>query len=209
MKKENIPNYISVFRLLLVPLFAVVYFKVDNSERVFANVPKSSFWAAVIYTVAGISDIVDGYLARKNNWITNSGKILDPLADKLMQAAVIICIMIKCISNKNMVFIWIAVLFFVKEILMVVGASVILRKKKAVVASSWYGKMSTSVFYAVTIIYMLFRPDRKVTLLLTLILASAMIFALVMYYLKTFRGRYGITKLNVTSNNDADIKYSA
>ena len=78
-KKRYIPNYISIFRLCLIPLFLHFYFGQRNMIR-----------AVVTFITAGASDVLDGYLARHNNWTSNLGRILDPLADKCMQATVLI-----------------------------------------------------------------------------------------------------------------------
>ena len=77
-KKSYIPNYISVFRLCLIPLFLHFYFVQKNVIR-----------AVITFVVAGASDVLDGYLARHFNWTSNLGRILDPLADKCMQATVL------------------------------------------------------------------------------------------------------------------------
>ena len=75
----NIPNLLSIFRLALIPVFAVV---------IFSPIPNSALWACLIFLLSGATDVLDGYIARKYNMITNVGKVLDPLADKLMQITV-------------------------------------------------------------------------------------------------------------------------
>ena len=81
MEKRQIPNILSAIRLLAVPVFVAVFF---------SDIANANIWALVIFVAAELTDILDGYLARRNGWITDVGKILDPLADKLMQAAAII-----------------------------------------------------------------------------------------------------------------------
>ena len=81
----NLPNRLSLLRLCLVPVFAVVFFSPD---------PNSHSWAALIYAVAFATDIADGYIARRFDMITKLGRILDPLADKLMTFTVIICVLL-------------------------------------------------------------------------------------------------------------------
>ena len=99
MKLKNIPNILSVIRILLVFVFVYLVFVTDNLLA-----------ALFVFFLAGATDVVDGYLARRNNWITNLGKILDPFADKLMQCTVLVCLWIK-----NIVPIWFALAFFFKE----------------------------------------------------------------------------------------------
>ena len=100
MKLKNIPNILSCIRILLVFVFLFVFFVVDNI-----------YLALLIFLIAGATDVIDGYLARRNNWITNLGKILDPVADKLMQCTVLLSLLIK-----GLVPVWFVVPFFVKEI---------------------------------------------------------------------------------------------
>ena len=82
-KMKNIPNILSVIRIILVLVFVVVFF-----------LPISKIWALIVFLTAGATDVVDGFLARKFNWITDLGKILDPFADKLMQCTVLVCLCI-------------------------------------------------------------------------------------------------------------------
>ena len=79
MKLKNIPNILSIIRILLVFVFLFFLFVLE-----------STYLALLIFLIAGATDVVDGYLARRNNWITNLGKILDPFADKLMQCTVLV-----------------------------------------------------------------------------------------------------------------------
>ena len=81
MNRKQIPNILSVIRLLMVPVFIAIYF---------SDIKNAEIWALAVFVAAELTDVLDGYLARKNGWTTEAGKILDPLADKLMQAAAII-----------------------------------------------------------------------------------------------------------------------
>ncbi|MBR2181146.1 MAG: CDP-alcohol phosphatidyltransferase family protein, partial [Oscillospiraceae bacterium] len=81
----NIPNLLSIFRMCLVPVFVVVFF---------SDSPHAYAYAAGVYALAGITDVLDGIIARKFNLITKLGKILDPLADKMMTITVFVCISI-------------------------------------------------------------------------------------------------------------------
>lgn len=171
-EKKNIPNILSVLRLLMIPLFVWVFFTEEA--------PK--WWCVAVFLSAEITDVIDGFLARKYGWITEAGKILDPMADKLMQAAAMVCLAIE-----NDIYIWIAVIFFVKELTMVTGALVLAKKISKVTPSSWFGKMATVVFAAITIIFILYPNNPVLNILLTVLLASVLIFALLMYYFTIFR----------------------
>ena len=107
MSKKQIPNILSTIRLLMVPLFAWIFF---------SDIPNNGFWAVAVFIAAGLTDILDGYLARRNNWITDVGKILDPFADKLMQFTAFVCLTIK-----NRFLLWLVILVAVKECSFLIG----------------------------------------------------------------------------------------
>ena len=103
----TIPNLLSLFRLLLVPVFPLVFFQ---------SWPNARQWAVLIYLVAFLTDIADGWIARHFNQITPLGRVLDPLADKLMTFMVILCITIEGIIP-----LWTVAVFFCKELAMAIG----------------------------------------------------------------------------------------
>ena len=131
MKLKNIPNILSVIRILLVFVFVYVVFVCDNLLA-----------ALFVFFLAGATDVVDGYLARRNNWITNLGKILDPFADKLMQCTVLVCLWIK-----NIVSIWFALAFFLKEFITLLLGALAIKRRSVNVVSRWYGKLAVCLFY--------------------------------------------------------------
>ncbi len=132
MKLKNIPNILSTVRILLVLVFLYVFFIADNI-----------YLALTVFLIAGATDVVDGYLARRNNWITNLGKILDPLADKLMQCTVLISLWIK-----NIVPLWFVIPFFAKEIFTLIIGFIVIKRRSVNVVSKWYGKFAVCLFYA-------------------------------------------------------------
>lgn len=138
----NIPNLLSLFRLALVPVFAVVFFQGGLNAR---------YIAAGIYTLAFLTDILDGWIARRFNMVTRLGRILDPLADKLMTFTVIVCITVAGIIP-----LWAVAVFFLKEGAMAIGAMCMLGKTGDVIPSNWLGKASTGVFFLVCAALVLF-----------------------------------------------------
>ncbi|MEG2378045.1 MAG: CDP-diacylglycerol--glycerol-3-phosphate 3-phosphatidyltransferase [Clostridia bacterium] len=138
----NIPNALSIFRMFLVPIFVWVFFR---------DTPNAMFWAAGIYALAGVTDVLDGIIARKFNMITKLGKILDPLADKLMTITVFICISIRGIIPW-----WVLLLLFSKDILLVLGGIRLYREVSAVFAANIFGKATTVFLVIGGIIIMLF-----------------------------------------------------
>ena len=138
----NIPNFLSLVRLVMVPLFCVVFFQPGE---------QSHLWAAAIYALASLTDVLDGWIARHFNQITRLGRILDPLADKLMTFAVIVCITVAGILP-----LWAVVIFFCKEALMGLGALSMYRKTDDVISSNYLGKASTATFFVVCLALMVF-----------------------------------------------------
>ncbi|MBR6653975.1 MAG: CDP-alcohol phosphatidyltransferase family protein [Oscillospiraceae bacterium] len=139
----NIPNILSVIRICLVPVFILVYF---------GDSPNSNIGAAIVYAVASITDVLDGRIARKYNITTNLGRILDPLGDKLMTMAVIVCITID-----RVIPVWAVIVFLIKECMMGLGGMFLYNKFEEMPPSNFFGKCSTIVFFAVCVILMLFR----------------------------------------------------
>lgn len=131
MKMKNVPNLLSVIRIFLVPLFAYLFM----TDRVTA--------AVIVFIISGFTDVLDGYIARKYNYITNLGKFLDPLADKLTQFTAFICLYIT-----QLVPLWMPVVYFIKELGTTIGALVVFRNRKKVVKSNIFGKLATFFVFA-------------------------------------------------------------
>lgn len=142
----NLPNALSLLRLCLVPVFVWTYFQPD---------PSAHGWAALVYALAFATDIADGYIARKFNMITKLGRILDPLADKLMTFSVILCV-----ALDGVIPMWAMVVFFCKEALMGLGGLLMYRRVKDVNPANWWGKTSTGVFFVVLAALVLFPIPR-------------------------------------------------
>ena len=142
----NVPNFLSLLRLCLVPVFTLAFF---------SPAPNAHAWAALIYALAFITDIADGYIARKFNMITKLGRILDPLADKLMTFTVIICV-----ALDGAIPMWAIAVFFCKEALMGLGGLLMYRRVRDVTPANWWGKTSTGVFFVVLAALVLFPIPR-------------------------------------------------
>lgn len=127
---RHIPNILSGLRILMVGVF--VYFFLTESYTA----------ALITFLVAFGTDLLDGYLARRYNWISNLGKILDPFADKLLMVVALICF---CIAG--WIPLYVVILTAVKELLMIVGGLFLLNRK-VVVYADWFGKISAGAFSA-------------------------------------------------------------
>ncbi len=130
----NLPNLITLGRILLIPLFIIVFW---------SSIPYRIHWSMLILAAAGLSDILDGYLARSMNLITNLGKVLDPLADKLMVLTALISLF-----YINMMPFWLVLLIILKEALLVLGSFfIVVKQKSQVVGANLYGKIATLAVY--------------------------------------------------------------
>ena len=139
----NIPNLLSVLRVLMIPAFVVLFFSGGSNL----------YWASVVLIASGLTDMLDGVIARNFNMITPLGQMLDPFADKLTQATVGVCMMIAYIDQPAIVALFIC--FFLKELAKGIGGLILLLKKKRPIPAQWYGKVATTAFY-ISIILVVF-----------------------------------------------------
>ena len=138
---RHIPNILSGFRILLVGVFAWLFL----TNRI--PHPNNYWWALGVFILAFATDVLDGFLARTFNWITPVGKLLDPLADKLMTVTALIVILIAKAMNDGEYGIYLALFLLaaVKEVLMLIGGMLMLKQRKVAYAD-WYGKTATGIF---------------------------------------------------------------
>ena len=121
----NLPNSITVLRILLIPVFVWLYLE---------PTPERAFWAAVVFGAAAFTDFLDGYLARRNGQITNLGKLLDPVADKLLVASGLILLV-----QFQQIAVWLAIVMIARE-LIVTGARAVAAKEGFIVPADSLGK---------------------------------------------------------------------
>ncbi|SHI22795.1 CDP-diacylglycerol--glycerol-3-phosphate 3-phosphatidyltransferase [Sporobacter termitidis DSM 10068] len=169
---KNVPNILSSIRICLVPVFVAAYFCDPSSIKIYA---------AVVYAAASFTDFLDGYIARKYNLISNLGKLLDPLGDKLMTLAVLTCITID-----NVIPVWAVLVAVCKEVLMVVGGALVRKKEGGEIPpSNIIGKTSTVVFFVVCVTLMLFNiPDNIATIMISV--AIVLMLVALASYINTF-----------------------
>ncbi|WP_027109114.1 CDP-alcohol phosphatidyltransferase family protein [Lacticigenium naphthae] len=169
IKKDwiTIPNLLSYFRIILIPFF--VYYFIQSS------VP--SYIPASILFLSGLTDAVDGKIARIFDQITELGKALDPIADKLTQLAIVICLVLRW----NFI-IYLLLLLLAKETSMFIFDLVLLKKGKKLEGAKWFGKISTIVFYLSTFILVLF-PDMETNLVynIVIIVGGFLLLSFVLY----------------------------
>lgn len=174
LKKEifSIPNILSYFRIVLIPVFIVLFF--NSNKGIGYHVA-----AAGVLILSGLTDMLDGKIARKFNQITELGKIIDPVADKLTQCAIMICLAMRY----KLLWAFIGVLV-IKEITMAILALLFLKKGRKLKGAHWYGKVSTTVFYLVMTVLLAIPPSKmpyELSTALILISGAFMVFAFIMY----------------------------
>lgn len=148
-KVLTIPNLLSLFRLLLAGLFVWVY----RREGLTDGRP----WLLAILVVSAVTDMLDGRIARKFHMISDLGKILDPIADKVTQGVLILCLLFEYRLMRP-----ILILFIIKELYMAIAGARVLMKTHRNEGAKWYGKVSTAVTYVVMILLFLI-PDLTLT----------------------------------------------
>ncbi len=164
---KNIPNILTVFRIFLVPVFAVLLM----TEHYAAS--------AVIVLLSAATDIADGFIARRFNLVSVTGQVLDPLADKLMQLAIVASLWAKALIPT-----WAILIMAGKELIMICGGSILyFFKKKTAIPAMWFGKAATCLFYFTVIFIMLFRESFLIKPLIT-ITTGFMVFSLIMYLIR-------------------------
>ena len=146
-KKElfTIPNMLSLFRLLLIPVYVSIYLNATQKHEYFI--------AAAILGVSCLTDLLDGQIARQFNLVTNIGKVLDPLADKMTQLALTICLSVKYPALRSVL-----LLFVIKEAFQVSVTCMMFSKGKVLPGSLMAGKICTTVLFSGLILLVLL-PD--------------------------------------------------
>ena len=170
----TIPNMLSLFRLLLIPVYVVIYLN--------AKAAIDYYIAGGILAVSCLTDMIDGQIARHFNMISTIGKILDPLADKITQFTLIVCLAIT-----YPILIPLMVLFFIKEVFQLVAGFLTLRKGKMLTGALISGKISTAVLFISLIVLVMFPqiPAEAVNVIMavdTLLLTIAFLHYAITYF---------------------------
>ena len=185
---KHVPNILTIVRFLLIPL--ILYF-------IFTDQYIAAF---IMLTVSGLTDVLDGIIARKFDCITNFGKLVDPLADKATQIAILVALTVQGIIP-----LWMLIVVFVKEFAMIAGAS-FLYGKEIVVSSRWFGKLATVLFYVAIVCSLLISYWTKALyvgsmlpsfdIYIYYLALAATVFSLVMYF-RTFYQQGYLKKENL------------
>ena len=154
--------------------------------------------AAVLIVVSGLTDVVDGFIARHFNMISALGKVLDPIADKLTLGTILVCL---CLSNKILLIL--VGIFFAKELLMAIEGLVVLKKTGTTYSARWYGKVATLCLYASCFLIIVWKniPIELVYALIALC-GFVVVFAFVMYTILNYNK---IKQLKTAKTNEEII----
>lgn len=136
----NLPNKITIFRVIMIPIFLVFL--------LIPGIPNGKYIAAAIFIIAALTDFLDGYLARKYHLITNFGKFMDPLADKLL-----VCSALICFVQLELLPAWIVIIIISREFI-ISGFRLIASDNGVVIAASWWGKIKTNVQMIMSVLLM-------------------------------------------------------
>ena len=171
----TIPNLLSLFRLALIPVYVSIYLKAADAA--------DYYLAAAILAVSCLTDLIDGKIARHFNMISTLGKILDPLADKLTQFTLIICLAVKYPVLKYLIY-----LFVLKESFQLIAGCLNLRKGKMLKGALLTGKICTTILFISLIILVMFPeiPGKTVSVI-TIVDALFMLLAFADYVTSYFR----------------------
>lgn len=162
----------SLFRILLIPIIWYLY------------VVKGDYALTASFVVlSGLTDVIDGFIARKFNMISEFGKFIDPIADKLTQAALIYCLISRF---QNMLFVFI--LMAVKESLNAVSFIVLKKKTGRMLSASWHGKLATVLLYAMLFLHIVwYSIPSTASNILILLSSAAMVLSLVLYLIRNIK----------------------
>lgn len=162
----TVPNLLSFFRILLIPVIICLYFK------------DQYWWAFGLLVLSGATDVVDGWIARTFHVVSDFGKAIDPVADKLTQIALLLCLM-------PMKYWWMVAILITKEASIGILTLIALRRTHSVYSAGWYGKICTVVIYLSMFVLILWRDADPTFVLVDAIVCSALIaLAFVLYLIR-------------------------
>ncbi|MCF0146173.1 MAG: CDP-diacylglycerol--glycerol-3-phosphate 3-phosphatidyltransferase [Eubacterium sp.] len=139
----NLPNKLTCLRMVLVAVFVLFYY---------LPAPAGRIMSLIVFIVASLTDTADGYIARRYNMVTTFGKFMDPLADKLLVSAAMICL-----SASGRLPAWIVIIIIAREFI-ISGFRLVASDNGIVIAASWWGKIKTIVQMAMIIVLLLQIP---------------------------------------------------
>jgi len=166
----NLPNLLTVLRIMLVPVLVVA---------LLGNTPAGDVLAAMVFALASLTDFVDGYLARARHSVTTFGKLMDPLADKLLITAALIALV-----SLHRLQAWVAMVIIAREFA-VTGLRLIAAAQNVVISASPWGKVKTTMQVAAIIALILDDPPHTATTVLVACAVAATIWSGIEYFISS------------------------
>lgn len=161
----NLPNKITLFRVAMIPVFLVF--------MLIPNIPYGTYIAAAIFIIAALTDLLDGYIARKHNLVTNFGKFMDPLADKLLVSSALICFV-----ELGLMPAWIVIIIISREFI-ISGFRLVASDNGVVIAASWWAKIKTTVQMVMSVMLIINLDNTFINLLEQIAIYLAVILTIV------------------------------
>ena len=174
----NLPNILTLLRMVMIP--AVILFFVIGHP----------YWALFFFLLAGLTDFLDGYLARRFHQITDFGKVMDPLADKLMLITTLICLYLT-----GSIPLWVPIVIGVKEFTMITVAAFLYRKE-IVLPANFFGKLATVLFTLAVVLSFFAEVAAPWHTILLYIATAVAIFAMIYYGILVLRSNPQLFKKN-------------
>lgn len=167
----TIPNLMSMARICIIPVIAWLYLG-----------PRNYLWSAILIIISGITDVLDGMIARKFNMKSDVGKVLDPFADKATQLTMILLLM-----TKFPLLILPFAISLIKEIFMALTGYMVIKKCNVVMGADWHGKVATVVVSATIFLHFLwFNITPLVSNIFAILSTAAVTLSLVLYAIRNF-----------------------
>ena len=177
----TIPNILSTVRLLMIPFMLWAYCVLESPAI-----------TAILVVLSGLTDVVDGFIARRFNMISDLGKALDPVADKLTQIAILFCLV-----TRFPLILLPLILIIVKEVSAGVLRAIILHKAKEVEGAVWHGKANTVILYTVMFIHIVwYNIPTVVSTVFILVSTAMMLLSFVLYSVYCIKRLAEISKAN-------------
>ena len=171
----SIPNILCYIRFLLIPVFIILYINAEEAREYIQ--------AAAVVFLSGLTDFLDGFIARTFDMVTDFGKLIDPMADKLTQASLIFVLVVEI----KWMFL-LMILFVTMQLFMLFAGIAMLEKNRRLNGAKWFGKVSTTVFYAVMLVLVAApKLDTFVVNLLMLICGCFLLLSFLLYIREYFR----------------------
>lgn len=168
----TIPNVLSFFRLCLIPIIVWLYISKEDY-----------FWTLMVLLLSGLTDVVDGIIARKCNMISDFGKAFDPIADKLTQAAMLCCLVVRFNYMLTPL-----VMLVIKEVVTGITALISIKKTEQVEGAVWHGKLTTVVLYLMMAVHLVwFNIPTTVSLIMVGVCIGIMIMSFIMYSVRNIK----------------------